>query len=244
MNKDSTSIASLGLTSDVAVNPAGTASRAQWGAILAGSLAGFAATIIMATLGMAIGATTGATIADDGVDPGQAAKAFGVGAAVWVLLTALVAGFVGGSVLSRMARYDRPYMPMAFGGLSWTGGVVLALAVGAAAGPGLAGLAGGAAGGAAGSALPQLAPEQDRAIPRANGAESDERQVGAGQDRPVPDPETRAKAQEAAQKTATGTAAAAWLLLGAQLIGLAATMLAASWRKAHDMKVKVGPQIG
>lgn len=237
MNKDSTSIASLGLTSDPPLEAAGPTSRVQWGAILAGSLAGFAVTIIMMTLGLAIGATTGAAKADEAVDPGEAATVAGVGLAVWSLLTAIAAGFVGGAVLNRMARYDRPYMPIAFGTLTWTGGVVLGLLVAGAGAPGMMAAAGGAAGGAA----PQLqGPGQDRSIPRAERPATDERAVGVQET----NPQDEVRKREAVQKAATGTAAAAWVLLGAQLAGLAATMLAARWRKAREIPVKHGAHLG
>jgi hypothetical protein len=255
MEKDTTNVASLGLHSGDPVlesAPAGASSHVQWGAILAGSLAGFAATIIMTTLGAAIGATTGAAKAEElaggYADPETAATVAGVGMAVWTLLTAVVVGFVGGSVLNRMARYDRPYMPSAFGALTWTGGVALAMLLLAQSGPGLAAVAAGGAAGAAG--MRQFETERNpinRAQPRAENPR-DERQVGMEQDRREMTPDERAKAQDAAKKAATGTAGAAWLLLGAQLVSLASTMLAARWRKAREIPVKhgavVGPRVG
>ncbi len=237
MKSDSTTAVSLGLTSDPATMDPGPTSHAQWGAIAAGSLAGFGAMIIMTTLGMAIGATTGAFAVEDvaTADPGKVAAGVGVGLAVWTLLSAIVVGFVGGAVLNRMARYDRPYMPMAFGALSWAGGVVIALLVGAASIPGLAS----GAAGAAAAGLEKAAPQLDRAIPRANGPEADPREAGAGgQERRAPE-----KVQEVAEKATVGAAAVAWVMLGAQLVSLAATMLAARWRKAREIPVKAGPAI-
>lgn len=243
MNKDSTNVVSMGVTSGdplIAEDP-GPTSHTQWGAILAGSLAGFAATILMTTLGMAIGATTGAFAAEDpGTDPGKAAAVAGIGAAVWTLLTALVAGFTGGAVLNRMARYDRPYMPMAFGALTWTGGVVLALFLASSAGMGVGAAVGGGAAGA-GAALKDRMPSLDRAMPRAEQRSGDERSVGASPQEKQVTPE---QAQEAAKKATKGAAAGAWLLLGAQLVSLAATMLAARWRKAREIPVKVGARLG
>ena len=237
MTKDSTTAVSLGLTGDTTTMDPGPTSHAQWGAIAAGSLAGFGATIVMTTLGMAIGATTGAFAAEDAAtaDPGKVAVGVGAGLAVWTLLSAIVVGFVGGAVLNRMARYDRPYMPMAFGALSWAGGVTIALLVGAASIPGLMG----GAAGAAAAGIEKTRPDLDRAIPRANGHEADPREAAAGgQERRTPE-----KVQEAAEKAATGAAAAAWVVLGAQLVSLAATMLAARWRKARAIPVKAGPRI-
>ena len=234
MQSDSTTPVSLGLAGETAALDPGPTSHAQWGAIAAGSLAGFGATIIMATLGAAIGATTGAIVASESgaADAKDVAMGAGVGLAAWTLLSALVVGFVGGAVLNRMARYDRPYMPTAFGALTWSGGVALALIVGASPASGL--MAG--AGDAAGAAFEKkdVPAERDRALPRAE--RPDPREAGVRQDRePI---------QEAAKKATAGTAAAAWVLLGAQLVSLAATALAARWRKARTIPVKAGPQIG
>jgi hypothetical protein len=244
MNKDSTTAAALGLTNDTAALDPGPTSHAQWGAIAAGSLAGFGATIIMATLGLAIGATTGAAAADEtGSMPnmGDVTTKVGVAVAIWTLLSALVVGFVGGAVLNRMARYDRPYMPTAFGALTWAGGIVIALLVGASQGTGM--MAGAASGAAAGAGYERkVAPaDRDRSIPRAEGRERDPREASGQEPAPRPDDGTR---REAAKKAATGTAAAAWTLLGAQLVALAATVLAARWRKAREIPVKAGTRIG
>src|SRR5688572_31653168 len=181
MNRDSTTPVSLGLRSEPATMDPGPTSHAQWGAIAAGSLAGFGVTIIMATLGAAIGATTGAIVASESgaADPKDVAMGAGIGLAAWTLLSALVVGFVGGAVLNRMARYDRPYMPTAFGVLTWAGGVALALLVGASPASGL--MAG--AGDAAGAAFERkdVPADRDRALPRAE--RPDPREAGVRQDR-------------------------------------------------------------
>src|SRR5436189_4408931 len=86
-------------------------SRVQWGAVLAGTFAGLAATIIMGTLGAALGMTAGAASMThtDSVNSDMAEKAavgFGLGAGIWMLLTALVTGILGGSALNATARRD------------------------------------------------------------------------------------------------------------------------------------------
>jgi len=243
MNRDSTTAASLGVTSDAASCDPGPTTHTQWGAIAAGSLAGFGATIIMATLGLAIGATTGAVAAEEsgGAAPnlGEVSTGVGVAVAVWMLLSALVVGFVGGAVLNRMARYDRPYMPTAFGVLTWAGGIVIALLVGVSQGTGM--MAGAATGAAAGAGYERKA-SPDRSMPRAEGRERDPREA-SGQE-PAPSPMEEGRRQEVARKAATGAAAAAWVLLGAQFVSLAATVLAARWRKAREIPVKAGAPIG
>lgn len=243
MNRDSTTAAALGVTRDAGNLDPGPTTHTQWGAIAAGSLAGFGATIIMATLGLAIGATTGAVAAEEaGAPPDLRDVSTGVGAAmaIWTLLSALVVGFVGGAVLNRMARYDRPYMPTAFGALTWAGGIVIALLVGASQSAGM--MAGAATGAAAGAGYERKAAPEDRSIPRAEERERDPREA-SGQE-PAPRAMEEGRRQDVAKKAATGAAAAAWVLLGAQLVSLAATVLAARWRKAREIPVKAGMPIG
>jgi hypothetical protein len=195
-------------------------SRVQWGAILAGAFAGFAATIIMATIGGALGMTAGAAgiATADTASPetaGEAAVGFGIGAGVWLLLTALAAGLVGGWVLNATGRRDRAYSSVLFGGITWSVGVCLLLAIAA---PGMGGVFSGLGGGA-GTAT--AAVEKRPGLP-------------AGQprvDRTMTD-EEKAAALDAADKAAKAAATAAWFGLGAQLIGLAATMLMAG-RNRH-----------
>lgn len=72
-----------------------TGFRLSWGAILAGAVVATALQMVFSVLGLAIG--LGA------YDVGDAARPFGIGAAVWVLLTALVTLFVGGMTTGRLA---------------------------------------------------------------------------------------------------------------------------------------------
>ncbi len=202
-------------SSGVAAEGAGS-SHAQWGAIAAGSLAGFAATVLMATLGAAIGMTAGASLADEPMNGGQAEKTalgFGLGMAVWTVLSGIVAGAVGGCVLHRMARYDRPYLPVSSAVLTWTGGVFLALLV---ASPGTAGLLG-AAGGVVAEARNEIR-------------------------RPA-DPAERTRTAQAGEQASKAAAAGAWVALAAQLLSLGATILAARSSRVRMIPVKTGPQL-
>src|SRR6185436_20376300 len=95
-------------------------SRTQWVAILAGALAGFAVFILMTTVGAALGITVGAVsvASTETVSPDKAEKAgtaFSIGAAIWILLTALGTGLAGGWVLNSCSRKDRPYSSFIFG---------------------------------------------------------------------------------------------------------------------------------
>jgi hypothetical protein len=210
-------------------------SRVQWGAILAGAFAGFAVTLIMATIGGAIGITAGAAgIANADTTSretaGEAAVGFGIGAGVWLLLTALAAGLVGGWVLNATGRRDRAYSSVLFGGIAWSVGVCLMLAFAVpGVGGGLSGL--GAGGGTATAAAEKRSglPAEGRRVGAA--AEGQGRTAQPKVDRTMTD-EEKAAALDAADKAAKAAATAAWLALGAQLIGLAATMIAAG-RNRH-----------
>ena len=207
-------------------------SRTQWGAILAGAFAGFAVTLIMATLGAALGITAGAvgvasteTVSPDTAE--KAAGAFTIGTAIWILLTALGTGLVGGWVLNSTARRDRPYSSFIFGGVTWACGVALMLAVAA---PGFGGLISGLGSGA-GAAAATAANRPDMFTQRSTTPGDESRQA-----RPMTD-EDKAAARDAAEKAAATAAAAAWIGLGAMLISIAATMFAAGWRRHTGTRV-------
>ena len=72
-----------------------TGFRLSWGAILAGAVVATALQITLTVLGLAIG--LGAWDAGDGL------RGFGIGAGIWLLLTALVTLFVGGMTAGRLA---------------------------------------------------------------------------------------------------------------------------------------------
>src|SRR5688572_11378102 len=135
-------IGRAGIPGYVSIPEAVWNSRTQWGAILAGAFAGFAVVVLMTTLGAALGITAGAvgvseteTVNTETAE--KASTAFGIGAAIWILLTALATGLVGGWVLNACSRRDRPYSSFVFGGITWAVGVCLALAVAA---PGVGGI--------------------------------------------------------------------------------------------------------
>jgi hypothetical protein len=93
----------------------------QWRAVFAAAIVGFAVTLIMATLGAAIGLTAG-----DAADGGNA-KAFGIGAGIWWLITVAVAGIASGRVLAATAHRDPEYRPAIYGTLAWATGVIILL---------------------------------------------------------------------------------------------------------------------
>jgi hypothetical protein len=215
-------------------------SRTQWGAILAGAFAGFAVVILMSTLGAALGITAGAvgvntadTVSTDTAE--KTASAFGIGAAIWILLTALATGLVGGWVLNACSRRDRPYSSFVFGGITWAVGMCLALAVAA---PGVGGVFSGLGGGAGGAAAGAGAVMSSRpdALMRTTPQQRQMEPQRGEQPRALTD-EEKVAAKDAADKASALAAAAAWVALGAQLISIAATMFAAGWHRHTGTRV-------
>jgi len=221
-------------------------SRTQWGAILVGAFAGLAVFVIMGTLGAALGITAGAigvsstqTVNADTVE--KTSTAFTIGAAIWMLLTALATGLVGGWALNATARRDRPYSSFIFGGVCWAVGVCVSLMLASpAVGGTFAGLGGGA-GAAAGAAagqpgvLNQMSPPTTKAAPGATPSMRNENPAAKAQT-PMTD-EEKAMAKDAAEKAAAAATGAAWVLLGSQLISIAATIFAAGWNRHTGARV-------
>ena len=123
----------------------------QWRPVIAGALAGFAVTLILTTLGAAIGITAG-----DVADGGDG-RAFGTGALVWWALTVVAAGLTGGWVIARTARQDMGYDPVIYGTLAWIVGVlILLLLLAIGVGNMIGGLGGGLGAAAAERGMPSM----------------------------------------------------------------------------------------
>lgn len=232
----------------------------QWSAIAAGAITGLAAGVLMAALGAALGLTATAAVADAAANQtmsvegvGEAAVGFSVGAGIWLLLTAAVVGLVGGTVLVKMSNLARAYSPGAHGFLTWSLGVAVAAlfavsgsgAISTALGMGAAGAAGAAAN-SPGSFRSSVAADSQRMNPTGSnearadgvrgvtlGTDRDVAPADAGFERrtPVMTPAQREAAIRAAEAAATAAATAAWFALISLLVGLSATIGAASRRK-------------
>jgi len=75
--------------------------RVQWGPIIAGSLISLGVLVVMAVLGIAIGASA--------FEPGTDLTDWGTGAGVYGAISALVAMFLGGWVAAKSAAVDGEY---------------------------------------------------------------------------------------------------------------------------------------
>ena len=93
----------------------------QWKSIVGGALTGFAVTIILTTLGAALGITAG-----DAADGGDG-RTIGTAAAIWWLLTTLAAGVFGGWTIAQTARRDLDYDPLIYSVLAWVIGTIILL---------------------------------------------------------------------------------------------------------------------
>lgn len=212
-------------------------SRLQWGAILAGSAAGFGVVFLMTLLGAALGITAGTvagheTQSADADTIGKAVTAFGIGSAIWMLLTAAVTGIVGGWVLNSCSRRDRPYSSFIFGLLTWSVANCAALFM---AMPTLGGALSGAGSGIGGAAA-SVSGRPDLARDMGNALRSQPNQ-NQGQPQAPMSEQDRAAAAEAAKKAATTATVATWVTLISQLVALGATIIAAGSHRSAKMKV-------
>ncbi|HYG99715.1 MAG TPA: hypothetical protein VD837_11335 [Terriglobales bacterium] len=87
--------------------------RVSWGAIIAGVVAVLAIQILLSLLGIGIGAVA--------FDPTQdRPSSFGIGAAIWWVISGLIALFVGGYIAGRLAGIPRRGDGMVHGFLTWS----------------------------------------------------------------------------------------------------------------------------
>jgi hypothetical protein len=94
--------------------------RTAWGAIFAGTFVALSCQLLLGSLGLAIGAAT--------VNPAREmnpAEGLGVGAGIWLLVSALISLFAGGLVTSWLAGFPRMWDGMIHGLVVW--GLTVAL---------------------------------------------------------------------------------------------------------------------
>jgi hypothetical protein len=96
-----------------------TGFRLSWGAIVAGLVIATALQLVLSTLGAAVGLAA--------FDPNSSAKSFGVGTALWAVLSLLVALFLGGSTTGRLAGVLSRTDGFLHGALLWALSTLLTL---------------------------------------------------------------------------------------------------------------------
>lgn len=85
-------------------------SRVSWGPILAGSAVAFATYFLLSLLGAAIGLS---------VSDNMQADNLGMGAAIWAIVTVIIAFFVGGWVVSRFTVGEDKLEAVLYGAILW-----------------------------------------------------------------------------------------------------------------------------
>lgn len=216
----------------------------HWGAILAGAVAGLGTTILMGTLGAALG-LSGTAAAIGASEPDDVAAGIGIGAIVWMLITAVVVGAVAGTVMNRLARHDGTYRPFLYATLNWAAGLTIALFLTSLGTSGLmAGVAnaGGAAAGAAASRMDTNGAWIGRELGRVQATDASAQR---GEDPAPLTPEERARAEQAADAAAKSAATLAWVALASMVVGLVATMIAARREIREEERTHtVSPAVG
>jgi hypothetical protein len=155
------------------VGPLGALKRISWGAVIAGVVLALVVQLLLGMLGLGIGMSTVDPTAGDT----PSAQAVGIGAAVWWVVTSLVALFIGGWVAGHLAGIPERLDGTLHGLLTWAVTTLFTLyllstAVGNLVG-GTLGVLGSVASGA-GRAIGAVAPEAGEAIQR----EMQERGIG------------------------------------------------------------------
>src|SRR5690349_19587345 len=133
--------------------------RVSWGSIFAGGVVAMISQITLTILGVAIGAMT--------INPGTEAQPFsglGIGAAVWLGVSAIISYFLGGFVAARLANIPRKGLAILHGVVTWGLAMLVSFYFAGAAASGIvsgaAGLVGQGAGAAAEGAAGSQSPEQ------------------------------------------------------------------------------------
>lgn len=180
------------------------ADQIRWGPVIAGIFTVLTTLLTLSVLGLAIGLST-----FDVGDPGQA---FGIGAGVWGLISALFAFGLGGYVAGATARVRGSDRGMLNGAMVWMVAIPLALFLlgsGITSLLGVAGNAAGAVGAAVGTTAGQVA--DDPAL-QATAQAAGQAAQGALEDAQVPPGQVN-QAVDNAGRTAWGSLL--WLGLGA-----------------------------
>ena len=188
------------------------ADRIRWGAIIGGLFAALATLVVLGVLGMAIGLTA--------FDPGEpVGEGFAWGAAIWGIITAIAAFFLGGWLAGRTAAFQGHRNGLINGTMVWATSVALVVLL---LGSGITALVGASAQAVGGMAM-QAQARQDQPMLRS------EAQPASGRI----DVQVSERDIEQADRGATS---AAWWTLVSLLIGLGAAALGGytGARGVHD----------
>jgi hypothetical protein len=205
--------------------------RISWGAVIAGVILSLIVYLVMSVLGTAIGASLLAPMSQP--DPG---RVFGFGSGVWVIVTTVLAVFVGSYFAGRCA----PVLGWLHGLLAWAvmtllllygmtsiiGGAVSVAGNVAAATANVGAVAGNQGDQPAGSPANSLRQQAQAAL---NGAASAATSADAQQD-----------AMQAAQTAARGIARATWYSFAALVVGAIIAVVSGSAGFRHQPPFEEG----
>lgn len=93
--------------------------RVRWGPIIAGLFAALSTLAVLTVLGIAV--------AGSAYDPGDSARAFGIGAGIWSAISALIAFFIGGWLSARSAAVRSAGSGVLNGAMVWVVAIPLML---------------------------------------------------------------------------------------------------------------------
>ena len=96
--------------------------RVSWGAIFAGLAVALVLEIVLSVLGVAIGAST-----IEPLRPGQAAKGYGIGTAIWFGVSSILALFAGACVAGRLSGGPRRTDGLLHGVATWATATLLSV---------------------------------------------------------------------------------------------------------------------
>jgi hypothetical protein len=123
------------------------AHRVSWGAIIAGTVVGLSVLLMLALLGLGIGAAV--------IEPGQSgggANGIPTATPIWIFISQLIALAVGGAIAGRLAAETRPISAALHGATVWGLTTILAIWMATSAATGVANLMGSMVSGVAGGA--------------------------------------------------------------------------------------------
>jgi hypothetical protein len=182
--------------------------RVRWGPIIAGLFAALSTLAVLTVLGIAV--------AGSAYDPGDSARAFGIGAGIWSAVSALIAFFIGGWLASRTAAVRSEGSGVLNGAMVWVVAIPLMLYVVMGGIGSLFKTAGSAvATGTQAAAAASNRVSDDQAQTASAKMQATTQQLGDRVQQQVSNPDNQ---REAAHTTAKG----AWGTLVSLLLGLAA----------------------
>jgi hypothetical protein len=214
---------------DYAISSVANRRRISWGAIFAGTVTALAVQLLLTLLGVSIGAWA--------ADPAAGLagmEGLGIGAAIWALVSFIIALFCGGWIAGRMSGLGNKLDGLLEGFLVWGAVTVFTFML-------LTTAVGGILGGAAGLAGQTVAAAGEQV----DDPEQVVREYGEPVRERMEDPQARQEMEETVrevgEEVATVTAAASFWSFLALLLGAIAASLAGRLGSASGMREVAGP---